>query len=530
MKSKIVLILLLGFVLFSCEKEYKLSLSVESVELPLGGGEAEVIISSDLNWALEVDDPWLSVSQTYGKGDAVITIKANGNDTGEDRTTELHISSGIEMRRTMVITQKPIGLSLSVGEMVFDVQGTPQQLTVTANGEWKITIPEGAEWCVPDKTTGVDNGVVTFTPAPYSENILRSKKTIVFNISNLTTELVVSQQSDKVYLDGEVFEYQRFSATDVTIPVNLVVLGDGFIDEDYMPGGVFDAAVDKAVEAFFKVEPYPTYKEYFSVYKVIAYSQERGATVKKNFVYDPVRKQVKNTVFSSVLEGGESTGIACNYNAVLDYATKVPGIAETDLPNTTVLLLINLDVRAGTAYMWRTGESIAMCPTGSSFSEIVFHEAGGHAFAKLLDEYIYYDASYPAPKAAELTEFRNGNPWWYGANLSLTDDLATIHWNHYFTKIGYEMVGVHEGADNYKLGIWRPEEKSGMDDEKLLYFNAPSREAIVRRIMGINGKGFNRDEFYAKDKIINVPASTTLDSRSVVDRTPLAPPILMRDR
>ena len=526
MKSKIVLILVLGFILFSCEKEYKLSLSVESIELPLGGGEAEVAISSDLNWALKVDASWVSVSQTYGKGDAVITIKAGGNDTGEDRTTEVHISSGTEMERILIITQKPIGLSLNVSELVFDAKGTPQQLTVTANGKWEITIPEGAEWCVPDKTTGVDNGVVTFTPAPYTEDILRSKKTIIFNISNLTTELVVSQQSDKVYLDGEVFEYQKFSATDVNIPVNLVVLGDGFIDEDYMPGGNFDTAVDKAVDAFFAVEPYPTYKDYFSIYKVVAYSKERGATVTKNFVYYPVRKQVKNTAFNSALEGGESTGISCNYEAVFDYATKIPGITEEDLPNTTILLIINLDVRAGTAYMWNSGESIAMCPTGDTFSEIVFHEAGGHAFGKLLDEYTNYEATYPSPKAAELEDFRQGDPWRYGANLSLTDDRSVVHWKHYFGKSGYDKVGLFEGADNYKLGIWRPEDKSGMDKEELLYFNAPSREAIVRRIMKINNKGFNLDDFYAKDKIIS-PAAT-LGSRSVVNKTPLAPPVLMR--
>ncbi|NDV83852.1 M64 family metallopeptidase [Bacteroides sp. 51] len=524
MKSKIVLILVLGFVLFSCEKEYSLSLSVESVEFPLGGGEAEFTISSDLNWVLEVDDPWVSISQTYGKGDAVITIKAGGNDTGEDRTTELHLSSGTEMIRTMTITQKPIGLSLSVGEMVFDVKGTPQQLTVTANGQWEITIPEGAEWCVPDKTTGVDNGVVTFTPAPYTEDVLRSKKAIVFNISNLKTELVVSQQSDKVYLDGEVMEYQRFSATDVTVPVNLVILGDGFIDEDYMPGGAFDKEVDKAVDAFFSVEPYPTYKDYFSIYKVVAYSEERGATVEKNFVNESVRRQVKNTVFNSILEGGESTGINCDYETVFDYTRKIPGITEKDLPNTTIIVIINLDVRAGTAYMWNTGESIAMCPVGDSFSGIVFHEAGGHAFGKLYDEYTYYAASYPSPQAAKLEEYRQGDPWAFGANLSLTDDRNAVHWKHYFTQNGYEKVGLYEGADSYARGIWRPEEKSGMDKETLLYFNAPSREAIVRRIMTINGKGFNRDEFYAKDKT-DYPATL---SRSVADRAPLAPPVLMR--
>lgn len=285
MKSKIVLILVLGVIFFSCNSEdYDLTLSVDSIDLPMGGGEAEFTISTDLNWSVVVDGAWVDVSHVNGKGEVIVTVKAAGNDTGSDRSTELRVSSGQEIVRTIAITQKAIGLSLSVNAITFDVAGTPQQVSVTANGQWEITLSEGAEWCVPDKLSGVDNDVVTFTPAPYTEDILRSKKNIVFSISNLKDTLVVSQQSNKVYPDGEVIVYQRFLATDVSIPVNLVVMGDGFIDEDYMPNGAFDAAAEKAVNAFFSVEPYPTYRNYFSVYKIVAYSEERGATVEKNFV------------------------------------------------------------------------------------------------------------------------------------------------------------------------------------------------------------------------------------------------------
>lgn len=528
MKSKIVLLLFLGFVLFSCEKEQSLSLSVESLEFPLGGGELEFAVTTDLNWAVKVDDSWVSISQTYGKGDATVIIKAGGNDTGEERSTELHVSSGEEMVRTITITQKPIGLSLSLSEIVFDVAGTPKQVSVTANGRWEITIPEGAEWCVPDKLYGVDNEVVTFTPAPNVGDVLRSRKNIVFSISNLKNTLVVSQQNDKVYPDGEVAEYQRFSAVDAVAPVNLIIMGDGFIDEDYMPGGTFDVAFEKAVDAFFGVEPYPTYRDYFTVYKVVAYSEERGATVKKNFVNESVRKQVRKTAFDTTFEGGESTAISCDSEAVFNYAKKISAITEDNLSHTTIILIVNLDVHAGTAYMWASGESIAMCPVGDSFLNIVFHEAGGHAFAKLYDEYTYYAVGYPSQKASELDELRrqSGGPWTFGANVSLTDDRSAIHWKHYFSQTGYDKVGLYEGADQYEKGIWRPEGDSGMNKESLLYFNAPSREAIVRRIMDINGRTFNLNEFYLRDKIVY----PTAVSRSRVERAPLGSPVLMGKR
>ncbi|WP_295940686.1 M64 family metallopeptidase [uncultured Alistipes sp.] len=313
-------------------------------------------------------------------------------------------------------------------------------------------------------------------------------------------EISAWQWSDSWYLDGEVAVHQRFSAPDVTIPVNLVILADGFTGDDYEPGGAYDQAVEKTVDAFFSVEPYATYEKYFTVYKVVAYSEEEGATVENDFADGSVKKQTRNTAFGTTLAGGESTVVSCNYEKVFDYATRIPGITQEELPNTTIIVVVNLEAFAGNSYMWSTGEAIAMCCMGDRFTEIVCHEAGGHAFGRLYDEHVDYpDTSYPSAKAAELEEFRQGDPWKFGANLSLTNDRSVVHWRHYFTKAGYDMVGLHEGADQYGLGIWRPEENSCMRDYTL-YFNAPSREAIVRRIMTITHRGFNRDDFYSKDK------------------------------
>lgn len=106
MKSKITLILVLGIFLFSCSKEYNLSLSVDTIELPLAGGEAEFTVTSDLNWAIVAKDSWLSVNPTYGNGIAVVVVKAGRNNTGAERTTELYVSAGEDMERTVVITQQ----------------------------------------------------------------------------------------------------------------------------------------------------------------------------------------------------------------------------------------------------------------------------------------------------------------------------------------------------------------------------------------------------------------------------------------
>ncbi|NDV82994.1 M64 family metallopeptidase [Bacteroides sp. 51] len=232
----------------------------------------------------------------------------------------------------------------------------------------------------------------------------------------------------------------------------------------------------------------------------------------------------KNTVFDSRLEGSGSTHISCNYIAVYDYAKKVPGITDVELAGTTVILLINLDVYAGTAMMSSLGDAIAMCPLGDTLEEVVHHEAGGHAFAKLMDEYInYYDESLPIKDSDQLTNFRNlsGGIWKWGANIDITGKVYNVHWMHYFGKSGYDTVSYHEGGYLYRYGVWRAEPNSCMNDN-VPYFNAPSREAIVRRIMEVSGGTFDINTFYTNDK--TMPASGT---RGEIVRPPLGEPVMV---
>ena len=329
------------------------------------------------------------------------------------------------------------------------------------------------------------------------------------------------------YVDGEV-RLIKEECAGAPQPVHLIFTGDGFIEEDYNDGGAFDQALETAVNAFFSLEPYASYKDYFRVSAVAAYSQERGATVKSNM--NGCKAQTRNTVFSSTLDGGNSTGIECNYDRVFSYALKVPGVTDAELDNTTVFVLINLDVYAGTCMMMATGRSVSMCPTGSSFGKVVTHEGGGHGFGRLLDEYRYKNESLPVERQNLVNSWRGSDPY-FGYNISLTGDRELVHWKHYFDIAGYEAVGMYEGAYLYYMGAWRPEYISCMEDNRP-YYNAPSREAIVRRIMKASGSTFDYDDFLAKDARALSSGAVMAAQAPVVpyDFVPLAPPVLIDNR
>lgn len=326
------------------------------------------------------------------------------------------------------------------------------------------------------------------------------------------------------YKDGEVVLIQKENAG-APKPVHLIFMGDGFIEEDYIEGGAFDKAVETAVEAFFSIEPYPTYRNYFRISSVAVHSEERGATVLQDMKGCPA--QTRNTAFKSKLDGGTSTNTECDYDKVFNYALTVPEMTTEALENTTVIVLINIDAYAGTCMMNRSGRSVSMCPMGKeSFTKVVSHEAGGHGFGRLLDEYRYEDKELPSDVRDQIKDWRTEDPC-YGYNISLTDSREEVHWKHYFGLGGYESVGLYEGGCLYKKGVWRPEEISCMEDNRP-YYNAPSREAIVRRIMKSSGKTFSLDDFLSKD-VTTKPASIFSVGPTYTDFVPLGEPILIDD-
>ncbi len=103
---------------------------------------------------------------------------------------------------------------------------------------------------------------------------------------------------------------------------------------------------------------------------------------------------------------GVSTSISCDDGAVRDWLTRVTALTGRRMQDLTVVMPINRAVYAGTCLMWTDGFSISMIPVGSSFDKLVVHEAGGHGFAKLLDEYVYYETEIPAKTRSEIESFK----------------------------------------------------------------------------------------------------------------------------
>lgn len=294
-----------------------------------------------------------------------------------------------------------------------------------------------------------------------------------------------------LYADGEAVRIQEH--TSGLNPVRLVITGDGFQQNNFTYNGLFDRYVEEAVSAFFSVEPYKSYKEYFEVWKIAAYSDDGGISESD--------KSIRlNTAFESNFAG---TSLTCNTSKVYEYVKYIPAVDDEALSEMATIIILNKRRQGGASHVTNDRRSIALVPVFrntrlgvyTDFTDEVIRQGGGFSFGLLADE---SGTATGIISPSEENQLRTG--WEAGRflNVDLTNDPERVRWAHFIGRSGYVRPNVYEGAYGYRLGIYRSEETSSMTNG-INYFNAISREIIVKRILSIAGEPYSLDKFLEKD-------------------------------
>ena len=317
------------------------------------------------------------------------------------------------------------------------------------------------------------------------------------------------EQYDYTYGDGDVITNQ--TAT-VGNGVNIVFMGDCFDAQDIATGKYING-INEAIEHFFAVEPYKTYRDYFNVYTVFGLSPDSGIGTANT---------IREAKFGS--QYMLNAGLQTDGNTCFKYACKTPTVTKENIHQTPIVLIENSYEYGGVTQMWNNGSAIAICPMivdeyPYDYRGVVQHEAGGHAFGKLGDEYIYHNgfiAACPYCGAVRYMEVLEAHSLGWYRNLSLTGNIYDVSWSHLIFDEKYQNTGdVYEGGYMHTRGCFRSEQNSCMNNN-IPYFSAISRQAIVERIMEYAGEEFSFEEWKAKDKGIYT-GSTSSATRMAIE-------------
>mgnify|MGYP002677158442 FL=1 len=369
-----------------------------------------------------------------------------------------------------------------------------QKLVINAEGEWEVA--SKPDWCEVSPASGNKKTEVTLTIKGMAKNADSRDGKVVFRLKDkdYTHECSVSQYGYE-YGENEWITLQKATKGN-NGGINIVLLGDGFNAKDIASGGYLKN-IKQEVEYFFGIEPYKTYRDYFNVYTAIPLSTESGVGTVNTIRYNR---------FNTTFTGG--VGLKADYDEVFSYALGAPTVNKGNLNQTLIIIVPNSTDYGGICQMWEDGSAIAFCPQSTygyplDTRGVIQHEAGGHGFGKLGDEYIYHNAFIDfcdCTCCGHVLEFNGAKSLGWYDNLELTGKMHSVGWSHLIFDDRYsDIVDIYEGGYMHNRGVFRSEPNSCMNND-IPYYSTISRESIVKRIKAYAGETYSFEDFVKNDK------------------------------
>lgn len=366
-----------------------------------------------------------------------------------------------------------------------------EAVIIDCTGEWEISyVPS---WCKVSANSGSGKTQVTVSISEMPSGNGNREDSIVIKMKGTDDTARCSlNQMDYTYKEDECITLQKASKGN---GIDILFVGDGFdaasiVNDEYL------GLVYEQMEAFFGIEPYSTYRDYFNVYACISLSQEVGVTT---------TNLRKNTRFSTRFDNGSENsvrGLACSDpDEVFEYAVAHSPLTREKMYKSLVIMSLNSDQYGSMTTLTDNGSAIAIVgrscdPYPMDNRGMVQHEACGHAFGKLAEERVVQNKYVTTKQKLFIQEmFDNG---WY-QNISLTGKHNEVNWADLIFDPRYSnKVDVFEGGYGATRGVFRAEINSCMN-YGIPYFSAPARLDIMRRILEYSGDGFTMEKFYATD-------------------------------
>lgn len=369
-----------------------------------------------------------------------------------------------------------------------------QKLVINAEGEWEVA--SKPNWCEVSPASGNKKTEVTLTIKGMAKNADSRDGKVVFRLKDkdYTHECSVSQYGYE-YGEDEWITLQKATKGN-NGGINIVLLGDGFNAKDIASGKYLND-IKQEVEYFFGIEPYKTYRDYFNVYTAIPLSTESGVGTVNTIRYNR---------FNTTFTGG--VGLKADYDEVFNYALGAPTVNKSNLNQTLIIMVPNSTDYGGICQMWEDGSAIAFCPQSTygyplDTRGVIQHEAGGHGFGKLGDEYIYHNAFIDfcdCTCCGHVFEFNAAKSLSWFDNLELTGKMHSVGWSHLIFDNRYsDIVDIYEGGYMHNRGVFRSEPNSCMNND-IPYYSTISRESIVKRIKAYAGETYSFEDFVKNDK------------------------------
>ena len=452
---------------------------------------------TDGAWKAASAARWLTFSPTSGtSGDNVLTLTTTEtNRTRNSRTTQLTIVCGSTTKKITVrqrgdyavFNQKEFNLPSEGGiiNVRFTTNLTEDKIGVYSSAGMDKWVQQGGR----SRETTRDDNEGYLSPLNVLPNTSRDAREGAFflimrnndgDLMGLDTLWIRQAGLSSGYTSidySEDGQYYLLNRHTVGNGIKLILMGDGFTDNE-VSDSTYHRVMRKAMDNIFSEQPLQSMMEYFDIYVVV--------TVSANNQFG----SGYSTALSCVPQL-QTTGINYDESAVKKY---LQVIDDFDEENTLAVVILNSNQHKGVTYLYTSPDgtrpiqySVALCPViedleSEIFRQVLVHEAVGHGFAKLADEYVNSANGSATDKDKAQIRWLHGYDWVMNADVEA--DSSRVLWSRFISDSRYqsEQIGVIEGGYTFYKGVYRPSQGSMMNGNDSP-FNAPSRQAIYRQVI-----------------------------------------------
>ena len=174
-----------------------LTIAPALIECGSTGGEFNIEVMSNVDWAVSGMPSWMTCTPMGGSGNAVVTVNviAISDDTQQSREADvvfgnevlhqtLHVSQNVDYVSQFMIT--PENIAMACG-------GESKSVMLTSNESWTAT--PNAEWVTLDKTQGGGDAEVVVTVSENPEYEARRTTVLFTSSSGIQIALMVTQEA-----------------------------------------------------------------------------------------------------------------------------------------------------------------------------------------------------------------------------------------------------------------------------------------------------------------------------------------------
>lgn len=379
-------------------------------------------------------------------------------------------------------------LSFNIPDIACLDKGITREGILRSEGKWSVEYPSWVH-VTPDHGDYKDQITVTVDPLPIGADSREGEIIFKLNDKDYSTYTTVRQLSYDHTEDTEIL-LQEATAGASEIPIFIV--GEGFSADD-IANGEYMRRMKETMEQLFSVEPYKSYRNYFTVTTSIACSPDNGT----------------GDIYTSRHNCFESDGVQPDRYKLQQYVEKVSHHAGNNMADALIIMVSNYKSFSGWSEIDWNGCSYA----GIGLTDDIYpydqrglvqHYAGGEAFAGLGNEMVSHFEHIKGctcPCCNALDKYNDMKSRGYYANLTMSSKMSDAPWKDFIFNPKYSsMVDMWEGGYNHLRGVWRSEANSVMNTY-IAYFNTISRYTIYKEIMRRAGKDATLDDFIANDKI-----------------------------